>query len=116
MIEKDKLIEAAKVESEWLKYYGESKTRSLEKFNDCLFYDRIKSIGYTKRIVKLYNRCAMMRITSESPVLDSNMEQLSISNEERNHDKNVYTALEYLIHNEIEKNKFIKIIKGNESI
>lgn len=116
MIEIKKLIDAGKVEAEWIKYYGESKTRTLEKFNDCFFYDRIKSIGYTKRVVKLYNRCAMMRLTSNTPVLESTIEQLSISNEQRNHSKNIYTALEYLIHNEIEKDKFIKIIKGNESI
>lgn len=112
MIDINKLIEAGKIEAEWIKYYGESKTRSLETFNDYLFYDRIRSIGYTKRVVKLYNRCAMMRLTCDEPTLNSPIDKLSISNEQRNHNKNIYTALEYLIHNEIEKDRFIKIIKG----
>ena len=109
----EEILKAAETEADWLRYYGNSETRLSEKFEDCNFYDRIKSIGRTKRVITLANRCAMMRVTSDKPVLESSIDELISISQVRNHDKNIYTALEYLIVNKIEVEKLIKIIRGN---
>lgn len=110
----EKILKAAQTEADWLRYYGQSDTRLSEKFEDCNFYDRIKSIGYTKRVMPLPNRCSMLNITSDKPVLESDVEDLREEYSIRNHDKNVYTALEYLIAKGIEKDKLIKIIRNEK--
>ena len=110
----EKILKAAQTEADWLRYYGQSDTRLSEKFEDCNFYDRIKSIGYTKRVMPLPNRCSMLNITSDKPVLESNIEDLREEFSIRNHDKNVYTALEYLIAKRIEVEKLIRIIRNEK--
>lgn len=106
------ILRAAETEADWLRYYGQSDTRMSENFEDCKFYDRIISIGYTKRVMTLPNRCSMLNITSDKPVLESDVEDLREEFSIRNHDKNVYTALEYLIGRRIETEKLIKIIRN----
>lgn len=110
----EKILKAAQTEADWLRYYGQSETRLDERFEDSNFYDRIKSIGYTKRVIPLPNRCSMLNITSDKPVLESDVEDLREEYSIRNHDKNVYTALEYLIAKGIEKDKLIKIIRNEK--
>lgn len=110
----EKILRAAETEADWLRYYGDARTRLVDKFEDCKFYDRIKSIGYTKRVVPLPNRCSMMNITSDKPVLESSLEDLREEYSIRNHEKNVYTALEYFIAKGIEKERLIKIIRNEK--
>ena len=108
----NKILKAAKTEADWLRYYGFREDRLLEKFDDHKFYDRIRSIGYTKTIIPLHSRCAMMCLTSNYPVLETNINNLTIIHQTRNHTNNIYTALEYLIYKNIEKDTLIKIIKS----
>ncbi len=63
-------------EVSWLKYYASSQesgepnrtTKISDPFNDAGFYDRLISIGYTKRVIPLSNRCSPCYITSKNPV------------------------------------------------
>lgn len=89
-------------EASWLKYYGFAVTRTTELYNDVTFYDRIQSIGYTKRVILLSNRCVAAHITSKRPVLESSIEELEIVSGPRNHEINVFTPLEYAFANNLE--------------
>lgn len=110
-MELQKLWNLATTEADWLRYYGHSDTRLSEPFEDEKFYDRIVSIGYTKRVIPLPNRCAMSCITSDKPVTESEVEDLRIVSGPRNHDKNVYTPLEYFISRKVRVDELIAIIK-----
>ena len=110
----ERILKAAQTEADWLRYYGHSETRMIEKFEDCKFYDRITSIGYAKRNIPLPNRCSMLNITSDKLVLESGVEELREEYSLRNHDRNVYTALEYIMAKGIEKDKLIKIIRNEK--
>jgi hypothetical protein len=110
----EKILKAAQTEADWLRYYGHSETRLVEKFEDCKFYDRITSIGYAKRNIPLPNRCSMLNITSDKPVLESDVEDLREEYSLRDHNNNVYTALEYLIDKGIEVDNLIKIVRGEK--
>lgn len=112
MLDLEKIFKCAKVEADWLRYYGHEVSRMNEDFSDVNFYDRIESIGYTKRVIPLPNRCSMLNITSDKPVLNCEVSELEICHKQRSHDKNIYTALEYLIGKEIFKDQLIKIIRG----
>ena len=111
MLDLEKICKCAKVEADWLRYYGHEKSRMNEDFSDVNFYDRIESIGYTKRVIPLPNRCSMLNITSDKPVLECEVSELRISNSNRDHNKNIYTALEYLIDKGISVDELIDIIK-----
>jgi hypothetical protein len=111
MLDLERMWKSAKTEAEWLKYYGHEISRLEEDFSDEKFYDRIQSIGYTKRVISLHQRCSMLNVTSDKPVLESDITELVISNSSRNHDNNIYTALEYLIHKKIGINQLIEIVK-----
>jgi hypothetical protein len=54
----------------------------------------------------------MLNVTSDKPVLDSDIIELKEEYSLRNHNNNVYTALEYLIGKNIGTEQLIKIIKG----
>jgi hypothetical protein len=103
---------SAKTEAEWLKYYGHQESRLVEDFSDANFYDRIQSIGYTKKVISLHGRCTMMNVTSDKPVLDSKINELIICNSYRDHNQNIYTALEYFIGTGMAKDQLIKVIRG----
>jgi hypothetical protein len=111
MLDLEKLWKCGKTEAEWLRYYGHEESRLEDEFSDVNFYDRISSIGYTKRVIALHQRCSMLNVTSDKPVLECNINELVISNSSRNHDNNIYTALEYLIHKKIGINQLIEIVK-----
>jgi hypothetical protein len=112
MLDLEKMWKSARTEAEWLRYYGHEESRKSEDFSDVNFYDRIKSIGYTKRVIQLHQRCSMMNITSDKPVLESKISELRIATETRNHSKNVYTALEWFIGKGMAKDQLISSIKG----
>ena len=103
----DKIFKIAKIESEWLSHYGHEDSRMNEKFEDIKFYDRMLPIGYSKVYTPLYLRCPMGYISS----LDINNIK-EITHGPRNHQNNIYTCLEFVIHNKIEGYMdLIKIIK-----
>jgi hypothetical protein len=108
----EKMWKSAKKEAEWLRYYGHEKSRIEDSFNDSNFYDRIISIGYTKRVTELHQRCSMLNITSDKPVLECDISDLEVSDSYRNHSKNIYTALEWFIAKGIGSDQLIEIIKG----
>lgn len=108
----EELWKLARNEADWLRYYGHSETRLSEKFNDEKFYDRIIGIGYTKVVIPLPSRCSMGNITSDKPVMESSINDLYIISSPRDHSKNVYTTLEYLIGKKIGTEQLIKIIKN----
>jgi hypothetical protein len=110
-MELEKLWKSATVEADWLRYYGHSETRLSEKFEDEKFYDRIISIGYTKKVIPLVSRCAMCYITSDKPVMESDIKDLRIISGPRNHENNVYTPLEYLIGKKVGTDQLTSIIK-----
>lgn len=108
----EELWKSATTEADWLRYYGHRDTKMSEKFEDEKFYDRIISIGYAKVVTPIWERCAMGHITSDKPVLESTVEELSFTSGPRNHSKNVYTPLEYLIGRKIGTEQLVKIIKN----
>jgi hypothetical protein len=114
MLDLEKMWKCAKTEAEWLKYYGHQESRLVEDFSDANFYDRIQSIGYTKKVISLHGRCTMMNVTSDKPVLESKMDELRICNSYRDHNQNIYTALEYFIGTGMAKEQLIKVIRGEK--
>lgn len=69
-MELGEIYQAAIKECEWIKYYGHRDTRLAETFEDHKFYERIQSIGYTKVVMPLHLRCAMMYVTPIDSVLE----------------------------------------------
>jgi len=114
MLDLERIWKSATTEADWLRYYGHSETRMSEKFEDEKFYDRIISIGYTKRVIPLPQRCSMLNVTSDKPVLESDVSDLRVCNSPRNHGENVYTALEYLIGKKVGNDQLIKIIRNEK--
>ena len=51
MLDLEKMWKCAKTEAEWFRYYGHEESRMSEDFLDVNFYDRVQSIGYTKRVI-----------------------------------------------------------------
>ena len=54
----------------------------------------------------------MLNITSDKPVLDSSFSELKEIDVYRNHENNVYTALEYFIARGVGTGQLVEIIKG----
>jgi len=107
----EEIWKSASTEADWLRYYGHRDTRMSEKFEDEKFYDRIVSIGYAKVVTELASRCAMTHITSDKPVMKSEVGDLRFTSGPRNHENNVYTPLEYLIGKKIGTTQLVNIIK-----
>lgn len=96
-MKEQELNRAAEQEASWLHYYGLGEDREKDPLDDAEFYDRMRSIGYTKRVVALPFRCACMYVTGPKPVLECSIEELESVSGPRNHKANIYTALEYVI-------------------
>lgn len=68
------------LEIQWLRYYANKSTRSQLNENSNIYED-LKSIGYTKRVVKLDKRCCPCTITSDEIINEkSNLSDLRKSN------------------------------------
>ena len=91
------LDRAAEQETSWLQYYGHDIARRADSYNDVNFYDRINSIGYCKKVIPLWMRCPKYYITSDKPVLESSVDELIEIHEYRDHSKNIYTPLEFVL-------------------
>jgi len=92
----DKIIKAAKTESEWLRHYSHTDSKRDEQFEDFLFYDRMLPNGYAKVYMPLHQRCPMGYIQGLD-VTDNK----DIIYGPRNHDKGIYTVLEFVIYNKL---------------
>jgi hypothetical protein len=103
----EKIFKLAKIESEWLSHYGHKDSRNQENFSDIKFYDRMLPIGYSKVWTPLHQRCPM------GYVGNLNIDEVSeVIWGPRNHEKSVYTCLEFVIYNKIDGYQdLIKIIK-----
>ena len=101
-------------EADWIRYYGNLKYRRDDDFRDTKFYERIDSIG--SRSDKMCNslsiRISMKFITSDRPVLESDISDLRFVSGPRNHSKNRYTVLEYFIGRNIGRGQLVKIAKS----
>lgn len=98
-------------EFQWLYYYGLREDR--EKLTiDSDIYKEVRSIGYTKRVVKLEIRCSPGLITSDKPITSfSKIEDLYVCQFPK--DENKYTPIEvYFILFPDKKLNLINKIKG----
>ena len=103
----EKIFKLAKLEAEWMRYYGFVDSRLEEKFDDIDFYDRMIPIGYSKVYTPLVQKCPMGFVNGLDP------ETAEVVYVPRNHENNVYTPLEFVIHNKIDGYlDLIKMIKG----
>ena len=104
---KEKIFKLAKIEAEWMRYYGFVDSRIEEKFDDIDFYDRMIPIGYSKVYTPLVQKCPMGFVDCLDP------ENCEVVYGPRNHEKRIYTALEFVIYNKIEGYiDLINLIKG----
>ncbi len=63
-------------EIQWLSYYGLKDDRKKLNIKSDIYKD-VKSIGYTKRVIKLVDRCSPGLITSDSEItINSKIEDL----------------------------------------
>lgn len=92
----EKIISAAKTESEWLRHYSHVDSRKEETFEDIGFYDRMLPNGYAKVYMPLHQRCPMGYV--KGLTLEDNKE---IIYGPRNHENDIYTVLEFVIHNKL---------------
>jgi hypothetical protein len=104
---KEKIFKLAKIEAEWMRYYGFVGSRMEEKFEDIDFYDRMIPIGYSKVYTPLVHKCPMGYVNSLDP------EKTEVVYGPRNHEKGIYTPLEFTIYNKIDGYlDLISLIKG----
>jgi hypothetical protein len=92
---KEELKKAVSLEIQWIKYYGLKEDR--EKYDTSkLPYEQLRSIGYTKKVIPLSNRCGFCRITSDKLISKSiDIDDIKISTDIRDISNNIYTALDF---------------------
>ena len=96
-MEKAEIIKNAEQELQWLKYYANAETRKTFIITKSP-YDQFRSIGYTKRVIPLSSRCVFLRVTANEPITkDTKLEDLIASNDLRNPEKNIFSALEFIM-------------------
>ncbi len=92
-MEKEEIRRAAEEELQWLKYYALAESR--QAFDPTKSpYDQLGSIGYTKRVIPLDRRCAFLRLTAKTALVDTPIEEMIAANGPRDPDNNVLSALE----------------------
>ena len=105
-MEIEELIKSVELELQWLKYYALAEVdetiypgmNGRSKFDPTRSpYEQLVSIGYTKRVIPLAARCAFLRLTAETPIKDTPIEQMTSINEGRNAENNIYSALEVFL-------------------
>ena len=85
---------AIEQEISWLRYYALKRDELTESSN---LYDDLISIGYTKRVIPLSDRCPKFIVTSENQITEkTRIEDLVIITERRNTQDNKFTPLEVL--------------------
>lgn len=97
----EEVYKLAETEADWLFYYGHAESRKMDSY-DYKFYDRVQSIGYTKKVTPLYMRCPAACIRSLLlPTLESHPDLLEVVSVPRDHDNDIYTPLEYVLYNKV---------------
>jgi hypothetical protein len=102
-VEIQDLIKNAEQEIQWLRYYALAETNIPGKNGRRNFdptrspYEQLVSIGYTKRVIPLSMRCAFLRLTADTPISETPLEQMISSTEVCNPENNVFSALEVLL-------------------
>jgi len=111
MLEKE-FLRCVNQELDWLKYYTWGKSREKLTLNSNLYED-LAPMGYVKRQLPLYNRCAPCFVTADSKIVESfNVEDIYDIAQPRNHQENRYTPLEaYLIIYPDKKQEIINRLK-----
>jgi hypothetical protein len=66
---KEELEKYIDLEIQWLNYYANEETRTKLNENSEIYRD-LKSIGYTKRVLKLDSRCCPCTITSDEIITE----------------------------------------------
>lgn len=67
-------------EIQWLSYYGLREDREKLNENSDIYKD-VRSIGYTKRVIPLMDRCSPGLITSDKPITkETKIEELTSCN------------------------------------
>lgn len=80
-------------ELDWIRYYAFHETRK-QLTIDSILYDVLQSIGYTKRVISLDQRCGIV-LTADKPITNAiDINDLYEATEPKNHGQNKYTALE----------------------
>ena len=95
-MKKEELIKEAELELQWLKYYANSDSRKVFIPTKSP-YDQLVTMGYTKRFIPLHSRCAFLRVTAELPLVDASVEDMVESNNARNPENNILSALEVVL-------------------
>lgn len=91
---KEELKKLSEQELQWLRYYADRKCRENIKTSEN-FYDNMKRMGYSKRQMDLYTRCAAAMVTSSYDINEKlDVSEIQIVPRARNIDNNIYTALE----------------------
>jgi thermostable 8-oxoguanine DNA glycosylase len=91
---KEEFLKLVNQELDWLRYYAYDESR--KKLNiDSNIYDDLISIGYTKRNLPLYKRCAPCILTSNEKITKTtNIEDLFVEYSLRSNENNLFTPLE----------------------
>ena len=85
---------AIEQEISWLRYYALKRDELTESSN---LYDDLISIGYTKRVIPLWDRCPKFIVTGDMMITEkTRIEDLKIITERRNTQDNKFTPLEVL--------------------
>ena len=94
-MKKEQLKKEVELELQWLKYYGFREDR--ENYDPSkLPYEQLRSIGYAKVNTPLPLRCGFFRVTADEPIsIDTELEDLIVSNDSRNIEQNIFTALDF---------------------
>ncbi len=104
---KEELRKYVDAELQWLKYY--STPDSKKEFDPTKSpYTQLISIGYTKRVIPLHKRCAFLRLTSKKAILETDLEDMIMTDDYCNIENNIYSALEVFIMKFPEEHKWIK--------
>ena len=82
-------------ELDWLRYYASHQTRQELKLDSDEIYDILKSIGWTKRNIRLDIRCCSAILTSKKTIELSDPSELILYEGLRNRIDNKFTPVEY---------------------
>lgn len=100
----ENIIKKAILEAEWLRYYCYEDYRKREIVDSLDFYDVAKPIGYSKVYTPLIHK------TNMGVVEGLELNEKTLYQSQRDHKNNRYTAMEYCLVNNIEKEKILSII------
>ncbi len=94
---KEELMKFSDQEIQWLRYYSTKKSRA-ELVDVKNLYEDLVRMGYSKRQMPLYTRCAAAMLTSDKDInSNTDVSDVYIVPRERNVDINIFTSLEVLI-------------------